>query len=190
MIDKLTDKLEKLYLEVHNCLKFAEQKNGAFLVLNSTILALLMKLFIDNASNNSVDLFYCLLMSGFACVWVLLILSFLPSIFKLNFVMFFSPKQILDNNSIGNKTTKLNISKYNLLYYKDISRCKEDYFNDLLCDQFGYKTEDLQPYDKLLMKQIWKLSRIGTGKFTIFAIAASLDAFLIAVFVITLLIVR
>ena len=110
------ERLEFIFNNINNWLKFAEAKNGSILAFNGAAIFALLSITKKSPNIIAPTLIYLLLVTFIACV-LLNLITFIPVLNAL-FSKKMKQKQIL------------NLNEVNLLFYGDIAKLpSEDYLN-------------------------------------------------------------
>jgi hypothetical protein len=157
----MEEKLNQIFVNVNEWLKYSEAKNGVLLALNGAMLMGLIALLKDASDPFEVSITWCLIPS-FTLSLVILLSSFLPIRDK-----FFNKKYDLRETTVDNT---------NLLFYGDLRKLSVPVYLELLYQ--SYKKNIPVSYEKSekdLANQILNNSAITYRKLSFFTIGAYID---------------
>ena len=169
--DILEKRLEAIFKNINDWLKFAEQKNGALLVLNVGIVWGMTR--IVSKAENIIDVIYIINVLGY----IFIVLSAIICLFS------FFP--ILTDQSF--KISKFKKSyKDNSLYFGDISKYKDYEYLRLISKKLGIKKK-YTGFEKDYANQIINNSKIAAEKYKRFRSASILTVLGILFFSVSIL---
>ncbi|WP_394897197.1 hypothetical protein [Clostridium paraputrificum] len=158
--------LQDLVKDITNWLNFAEAKNIALITFDSAWLTFWLKRFHEN-SIKEYKVIYAFISIIYIVALIICLISFIPKLFDKNIIEK-RLKKSLDKKS----------SKDNMLFYKDIFKYSEEEYYKELKDRGLYSKnsiegseEDINKYEKALVKQIVTLSGITYKKYYLFNIS-------------------
>ena len=157
----MENRLNEIFSNVNNWLKFAEAKNGVLLSLNGAALIGVLS-YLKDAPKPVLHSLTWALIPSFIIATVILIFSFLPVM-----DVFFKRKRDLKNP---------NVSNYNLIYYGDVRKLEpKTYLNNLYESVTGSTQEVLAKFELDIAKQIINNAEITYRKLQYFKIGFTID---------------
>ena len=157
----MEEKLNQIFINVNDWLKYSEAKNGVLLALNGAMLMGLISILKDASDPFKASITWCLIPS-FTLSLIILISSFLP-IRDRFFNMNYDPREANVNNT-------------NLLYYGDIRNLPILDYLGLLYQSYNEEIpESYEKPEKDLANQIINTSAITYRKLSFFKIGAYID---------------
>lgn len=172
--DNKMENFDKLLMRLDRLITFAEAKNAALLVFNTTVLTLMVKLIGIDAIDDS--LYYKFIIAVNTISFAIALFSFKP---------LGGPKTIslLRNHSFDERGL-------NLLYYADIAKCSDfEQYKELLLQKYEIKVRDGE--DSIIddyTHEIFEDARIAARKYKLFNIAMYINLLMILLLAFILLI--
>lgn len=159
--NKIEDKLNQIFINVNEWLKFSEAKNGILLALNGTAVIGLMSILKDASEPIKYTLTWCLI-PALTLVLIVLLISFLPITDK-----FFKKRYDLSGITISNT---------NLLFYGDLRKLTVPTYLKLLYQSYNKAIPDsFEKSEKDLAHQVLNNSAITYRKFIFFKVSTYID---------------
>ena len=170
MTDVYAERLQSIYKDTSEWLRFAEAKNAALVTFNSVWLGIFLKIYIDGQGLNNLIMVLCILIS---IPLLISMVSIIPSIFKINIVLF--------SSKMGNEFAAPSL-KDNLCFYKDISKHNKKSYTCAIVAKYGSKKMHRpNVYETDLISQIISVSKVCYGKYCLFNLAMKVNIAIIII---------
>jgi len=181
--DTLEKRLETVFKNINDWLKFAEQKNGALLVLNVGIVWGMTR--IVSKAENIIYAIYVINVLGYIFIVlsaIICLFSFFPILTNQSFKISKLKKSYKDHSLFIMEQS----DKDNSLYFGDISKYKDSEYLRLISKKLGIK-KTYTDFEKDYANQIINNSKIAAKKYKLFRYASILTAFGILFFSVSIL---